>query len=61
MSVAEMKKKIREKIEHINDERVLHHVLELLNSASSAEKQIDATKHMEKLFSENDNLLKRLS
>src|SRR6476660_311851 len=57
MSDAEMKKKIHEKMEHLNDEKALHQVLELLNTVSSGEKQIDATKHMEKLFSENDNLL----
>jgi len=61
MSVAEIKKKIHEKIEHFNDEKALHQVLELLSAVSSGEKQIDATKHMEKLFSENDNLLKLLS
>jgi len=41
--------------------KALHQVLELLSAVSSGEKQIDATKHMEKLFSESDNLLKRLS
>jgi hypothetical protein len=61
MNISEIKKKIHEKIEHLNDEKALHQVLQLLSSVSSTEKQIDATKHMEKLFSENDNLLKRLS
>ena len=61
MNVSEIKKKIHEQIEHLNDEKALQQVLQLLSSVSPNEKQIDATKYMDKLFSENDNLLKRLS
>ena len=57
MSAAEMKKKIQEKVEQINDEKTLEQLLELL----SVDKPIDATRFKEKLFSENDGLLKRLA
>lgn len=59
MSVTEMKKLIVEKLEQVTDEQLLEQVLQLLNE--KAEPAIDATRYMEQLFAENDNLLKRLA
>lgn len=60
MSVAEMKKLIKEKVDHLNDEKALQQVLEVLSTTEKNE-FIDVSKHADQLFSENDNLLKRLS
>ena len=61
MSVKELKQAIVQKVELIDNEKALKEILALLNSAPTEEKKIDATKHMEQLFSENDGLLKRLA
>lgn len=54
-----MKKLITEKLEQATNEQLLEQVLQLLSeNAGSA---IDATRYMEQLFAENDNLLKRLA
>jgi len=54
-----MKKLIIEKVDHLNDEKALQQVLEVLESAK--ESLIDSIKHADQLFDENDGLLKRLS
>lgn len=59
MSVAEMKKLIQEKLEHATDEKLLEQLLHLLDEPHPV--VIDATRYMDQLFAENDNLLKRLS
>ena len=61
MSVAEMKKEIQQKIEHNEDEKLLQQVLELLSTQQQTVKPIDASKHIDRLFRENDGLLKRLA
>jgi len=60
MSVAEIKKLIIEKVDHLNDERALQQVLDLLHDTEK-KSVIDVTRHAERLFNENDGLLKRLS
>jgi hypothetical protein len=59
MSVTEIKRKIHEKIDHLEDEQALQQILALLNN--SAPVKIDPTKYMQEFFSENDTVLKRLS
>ena len=54
--------KIVEEVNKLDDEKALYQVLEVLNSKQSIdEKDIDATKYIDKLFKKNDLLLKRLS
>ena len=61
MSVVEMKREIHYRVDYFEDEKLLTQVLEMLKSPSNYTKEIDATKYMEKLFAENDGLLKRLA
>lgn len=61
MSVIELKKEIHYRVDCYEDEKLLTQILEMLKSPSDPAKEIDVTKHIEKLFAENDGLLKRLS
>lgn len=54
-----MKKQIQEKVEHLDDEKVLEQVLAFLNNAKPT--YIDVTTYKDKIFRENDDLFKRLA
>jgi len=56
-----MKDAIHQKIDQDVDESVLRQVLNILDKQRPENSSIDATSHMEELFAENDNLLKRLA
>ncbi len=62
MSIEEMREKISEEVNKLDDEKVLHQVLQILNEKSGKTKdEIDATKHIDALFQKHDGLLKRLA
>jgi hypothetical protein len=61
MSVIEMKREIHSRVDYCEDEKLLSQVLDMLKSHSNFTKEIDAAKHMDRLFAENDGLLKRLA
>lgn len=60
MSVAEMKQEIHQRVDQYEDENILQQVLNMLVTSNSG-KKIDASKHIQQLFAENDGLLKRLA
>ena len=62
MSVEELKKQIVEKVDVLNDEKILQEILDIINNdKKNIPVMIDATKHTDYLFSKHDGLLKRLS
>lgn len=60
MELKELKKKIISEVESLNNADVLEEVLFLLNKDTKGE-ILDIKKWKEKIFSEDKNLLKRLS
>lgn len=62
MGVDAIKKVIHDKVDRINNLYLLEEILGILDSEQEMMvNEVDPTKYIDRLFAENDNLLKRLS
>ncbi len=61
MSIAELKEKIVEEVNHLDDARKLQQVLHILNNGNDESQPIDVMKYKDQLFKKHNGLLEKLS